>query len=338
MPPKKQPTKRSGKISKNVVGNVQTVVVKVGETKKRKRAPRKPRRKPDASYDVPMRQLPPVVYQIPEIRRDNFVPSIFRASPMPTSIMVKEPAKIKQPILEDIGQVGTEGRVEILDLPTRKETMAELITPVSSNVSILQPPSVQESPSILQPPPVPQVPSIFDFGMEQVYDDPERESLISSITKPTFRRPKKKGGTLLIDEPLGKPQASLFRYFEQSKNPFQTSAPPKPLLPTITESSKVSDVASISSPSGVAGFPMTVVEPPLVTKKRNVRSRSAPPAQSSPMIITSTEPPIRGGGETKIIQVKKPRKPRVTLVKGTKPDVLPVPVVVEPASAPSGFY
>lgn len=324
MPSKKQVSKRIGKISKNVVGNVQTVVVKVGETKKRKRAPRKPKRKVDAPYDVPMRQLPPVVYQIPEIRRDNYVPSIFRESQMPTSIMVKEPTKIKQPILEDIGQVGTEGRVEILDLPTRKETMAELITPVSSNVSILQPPSVKESPSILQPPPVPQVPSIFDFGMEQVYDDPERESLISSLTNPTFRRPKKKGGTLLIEEPLGKPQASLFRYFEPSKNPFETGKPPKPLLPMVT------DTASISSPSGV-DFPLTVIESPPVSKKRIVRSRSAPPPQSSPKIITSTEPPIRGG-ETKMVEVvKKLRKPRVTLVKGTKPDIPPMPE--QPAAA-----
>jgi hypothetical protein len=45
---------------------------------------------------------------------------------------VKEPPKpASQPILEDIGIVGTEGRgVEILDVPSRSEQLSELVEPV----------------------------------------------------------------------------------------------------------------------------------------------------------------------------------------------------------------
>jgi hypothetical protein len=35
------------------------------------------------------------------------------------------------PILEDLGTIGTEGFTEILDVPTKRETLSELITPVS---------------------------------------------------------------------------------------------------------------------------------------------------------------------------------------------------------------
>jgi hypothetical protein len=37
----------------------------------------------------------------------------------------------RTPALEDIGQIGTEGRVQILTLPTKQEQLGELIEPVS---------------------------------------------------------------------------------------------------------------------------------------------------------------------------------------------------------------
>lgn len=229
------PRKRQ-KISKNVIGNVQTVVVKVGDTlRKRKRAPRKPRRKPDSSYDVPMRALPPVVYQIPQMGGDMSIPALFRPAPIQPDISIKTPVKTIQPILEDIGQRGTEGRVEILDLPTRKETMEELITPVSSmeNETPIQPPIMVSQkprssmfsdaiPSPFQlPKATPLLPtSTVDFGVEKVYDDPERES--GNITPSIYT-----GGILPVKLAKGSWAYWLNEYEQLTGTPFDKKSTTK---------------------------------------------------------------------------------------------------------------
>lgn len=114
-----------------VKSNVQTVVVKVGDSKKKRRAPRR-RRPPAESDSIPMRQLPPVVYQVPA-QTTGYVnqPPIMRPEPAPVSITQREPPRVSAPILQDIGVVGTEGRgVEIIDVPTKKEQLSELVEPV----------------------------------------------------------------------------------------------------------------------------------------------------------------------------------------------------------------
>ncbi len=81
------------------------------------------------------RQLPPVVYQtLPQLtyyaRPDEqgrlAVAPDSRAGP--SMIAAPKPATT---ILEDIGSVGTEGLVEIMDRPTKRETLSELITPIT---------------------------------------------------------------------------------------------------------------------------------------------------------------------------------------------------------------
>lgn len=129
------PPRRKKPVNASIVkSNVQTVVVKVGDTKKKRRAPR--RRRPPAESDaIPMRQLPPVVYQVPA-QTTGYVnqPPIMRPEPAPVPITQREPVRIRAPILEDIGIVGTEGRgVEIIDVPTKKEQLSELMTPIRSS-------------------------------------------------------------------------------------------------------------------------------------------------------------------------------------------------------------
>jgi len=137
MPPKKRVSTNPKRV--DYKSNVQTVVVKVGETPKKKRRARRKRSPPSSGGDaVPMRQLPPVVYQVPAmITGYTNQPSIMQPERVPVPITMKEPVKTSVPILEDIGIVGTEGKgVEIIDVPSKKEQLSELIMPVDKPVSI----------------------------------------------------------------------------------------------------------------------------------------------------------------------------------------------------------
>lgn len=237
MPVKKEASsKKATKIKKSVVGNIQTVVVKVGETKKRKRAPRKPRKKPDSGYDVPTRVLPPVVYQIPQMGAssgafDSGTPALFRPPPPPTGITIATQTKVENPILEDIGQVGTEGRVEILSLPSRSETLADLTTPVPVPSSpILQPPKPTfPIAPILQPSrtrqtsPKPTARNTSpQFGMTDVYDQPETQTMVSAKTA-------RKKTTLSIATPAVRDprQQSIMGMFKPASNPVFNAPPPE---------------------------------------------------------------------------------------------------------------
>jgi hypothetical protein len=103
----------------------QTVIVNIEQPKAKPRKKRAPRRKPE-QVEL-FREFPKVVYvpspltiygdRLPEDTR----PSITKPTETPK----------KTPILEDLGIVGEGKGVEILDVPTKKEQLAELITPVA---------------------------------------------------------------------------------------------------------------------------------------------------------------------------------------------------------------
>jgi hypothetical protein len=167
MPPKKRLSKSKVNIQKS---NVQTVVVKVGEQPKKKRVRRrKQTSRGGEGVEMPFRQLPPVVYQIPSMST-GYTSPLFEPARIPQSIAVKEsPKPASQPILEDIGIVGTEGRgVEIIDVPSKKEQLSELTTPVDlqnetpimkqsfGKANVLQ--SVKEKEFLPQVSPVPESP------------------------------------------------------------------------------------------------------------------------------------------------------------------------------------
>jgi hypothetical protein len=133
MPPKKSRARRSVKQTQKQEQR-QNINIKIGElpTKKPRR---RPRRKPSApGSEAPMRQLPPVVYQtLPQLTYYSMPSQLSGGSitaPTKPATSIVEPVKAKTTILEDVGMVGTEGPVEILDLPTKRETLEELITPV----------------------------------------------------------------------------------------------------------------------------------------------------------------------------------------------------------------
>jgi hypothetical protein len=122
----------------------QNISIKIGElpVKKRRRRPRKVAKPPGS--EAPMRQLPPVVYQtLPQLVGYNPPEPTIAAPPKPATSIVA-PVKVKTTILEDVGQVGTEGPVEILELPTKRETLRELITPV--DIPRMQVDPVEEGP------------------------------------------------------------------------------------------------------------------------------------------------------------------------------------------------
>jgi hypothetical protein len=102
------------------------VVVNLAEKRKRKRRAKK-KASPEAQPElVNYKAFPPqIVYPT--------APLVFsQPPPAPISLARSIDEKVKPPpsMLEDIGNIGTEGNVEILDLPTRSETLAELQTPI----------------------------------------------------------------------------------------------------------------------------------------------------------------------------------------------------------------
>lgn len=103
----------------------QTVIVNIEQPKAKPRKKRAPRRKPE---EVQMyREFPKVVYIPPPLTiYGDRLPEDTR----PSITKPTEPPK-KTPILEDIGLIGTEGLVQILDVPTKKEQLSELVTPVA---------------------------------------------------------------------------------------------------------------------------------------------------------------------------------------------------------------
>lgn len=93
-------------------------------------------KKSEESSFAPSKQLPPVVYQtLPQVTyyerpEKEGSPAIAPDARSGPSMLAAPVAAKKAPILEDVG-VGTEGFVSILDLPTKRETLGELISPVS---------------------------------------------------------------------------------------------------------------------------------------------------------------------------------------------------------------
>lgn len=177
MPPKKRVSTNPKRV--DVKSNVQTVVVKVGETPKKKRRARR-KRVPQSSRDdaIPMRQLPPVVYQVPAMVTGYAnQPPIMQPERVPVSITAREPVRVTAPILEDIGIVGTEGKgVEIIDVPSKKEQLSELITPVEPTApvsDIVAPAKVRKQRKKKQAPIGPSASAITETTNVKVYPTDE---------------------------------------------------------------------------------------------------------------------------------------------------------------------
>jgi hypothetical protein len=136
------------KQSSNKQRQLQNISIRIGDVSKKKRR-RAPRKRKDAEPITPTRSLPPVVYQtLPQVSyygQPNKEGALI-ATPERVSSIV-EPVKTKTTILEDIGMVGTEGPVEILEKPTKRETLKELITPIDIPTQIIDP---VETPAILR--------------------------------------------------------------------------------------------------------------------------------------------------------------------------------------------
>ena len=133
----------------------QTVIVKLGEVK-RKRAKRsaKPptakRRPPSAAGEIAPINLPIVAYQTGYGSFPLMQSTTPSPDPFPFKKSVEEIVKPSMPMFEDVG-VGTEGFVEILDLPTKAETLADLIEPVRQQPDPFRAPSIASSPRIGDP-------------------------------------------------------------------------------------------------------------------------------------------------------------------------------------------
>lgn len=210
MPKQKQTQKQEQKIS-----------IRIGDLKpkrKRRRARRKP--KEEEPY-VPTRPLPPVVYQtLPQVSyygQPNKEGALI-ATPERVSSIV-EPVKAKTTILEDIGMVGTEGPVKILEKPTKRETLEELITPIDIPKMIIDP--VEHGPPIDIPP------QIIDPVEHGSPIDIPRQIIDPSETPPILREEKP---TSIVET---KPKRKYAKTGKYSKKP----EPQRPVSPLTFEGS-----------------------------------------------------------------------------------------------------
>jgi hypothetical protein len=164
----KRKTKITQKQKQSVSQNVVIQLAEKVEKKRKRRAKKKP--SPTEGVDslyLQGRQPPNVVYQY-----SNIIPQ----EPFATPIPVRQPMKIKEnmPVLEDVGTVGTEGAVEILDLPTKKETLAELETPVpSAFIQPFKPSQITDTTNISTPfqqVPLGSLTRLFGMGADDIFE------------------------------------------------------------------------------------------------------------------------------------------------------------------------
>jgi hypothetical protein len=122
--PRKTTTKQKQK-QKQEQNVKQTVIIKLDKEGKRiKRRRKRVQKKTPEGESTMYRSLPaPVVYQ-----SSYAIPYPVFKEPAKVATVAPEPKA--KPFIEDLGLVGTEGPVTILEKPTKKELLGELIAPV----------------------------------------------------------------------------------------------------------------------------------------------------------------------------------------------------------------
>ena len=217
---------------------------------------------------VPSRQLPPVVYQtLPQLvyyNQREGSPSIASDSRAgPAMLSAPKPATT---ILEDIGSVGTEGLVEILDKPTKRETLSELITPVKKVKKVPAKPKMiqdEDEPEKIQfagkmapsdfPIKTPSVPLNMFSPMQTPKPESITDAIVADIPLPDVRMPN-----FSDRQPLVVPTTPPISV-ESSREPtpiLRAPSPPVPFVPMPQEepapsiAQTVRDVRSIPGKKG----------------------------------------------------------------------------------------
>jgi len=242
----KKVRKQKQKQKQKQVQNVnQKVIVRIGDISKKKSRRRRSTRKPKEQSDTSMMQSlqPNVIYQSykPE-QTSSSQPSTqnLPLSPAPTATNMV-PETVKQPTargaFQDVG-VGTEGLVTILNVPTKREQLEELVTPVSKP---LPPPSTGELPPWLkdtQPHPAFVEPSFYKSPPE--IPSISFPKLPEELTTPTVFRAKNSqepSSPLFIPTPI-KPSLDSPPWLASG---FKTPFTPSPFYAEPTDISKTVD-------------------------------------------------------------------------------------------------
>jgi hypothetical protein len=199
----KQKQKQTQIVNVNIHGEA-----KRKSTRRRKRRQPKPTMEDIASADyLQPRQMPIVAYQTGYGTYPIIQGQPAQSVPAPQPFYMTPPAPRSISLVpEDIGQVGTEGAVEILDQPTKREQLAELITPVE-----LPPEDIP-----LRRNDMPQFNPMadvgdFDFGIGPVYEAepvrynaPDDASMATAVAEPIVKTGSKSYYIQKIKEMSGK--------------------------------------------------------------------------------------------------------------------------------------
>ena len=128
MPRRTQKQKQSQRQVVNV-----TIAAPKAERRRRRRRTRKPTAEDIAAFDyLQPRQLPPtILLQTGDLNIRSQIGGTPSIGPLPISEMpIPSPILAREEFI-DIGTIGREGFVEILDLPSKRETLERLATPVA---------------------------------------------------------------------------------------------------------------------------------------------------------------------------------------------------------------
>lgn len=215
----KQKQEQKQQIKQNIIVNVPSV-----EKKRRRRKTTKKQQKKDLKiFDERFyQQLPPPSY----FYNINVPPQQLINEPekkiiKPSIPLETEPITVKKPILEDIGTTGTEGFDEILYLPSKRETLESLITPI--------------------PKPKPK-PKIFET-MSETMSEPISETMSEPMSELYFDDSE----TISTKDSYSEPR--IFKnIFKEIENPFEK----KPLIePPIIEKPSLEPVYIEEEPSDI---------------------------------------------------------------------------------------
>lgn len=225
---KKTTTKQKQKQSQSV-----KVIVNLPEKKQRKKRSRKPKQREAEIVDF--KAFPPqIIYPS--------APLTFYQRPPEVPKSILSPPEPPRSFLEDIGQIGTEGRVEIIDLPTKVETLQDLESPVPVRTPRI-PISLKElEERKKRPKPLPFREPQFPFSLEEFErttkkneDIPIRQPRVpASLAEITMKTQLPKSfAELPIEEPSKPLEEELFGLTpsEIMNEPFSSSQKPKSLLP-----------------------------------------------------------------------------------------------------------
>lgn len=317
------------------------IVIKINNAG-RKKTSSKPRK---IVAEAPMRQLPPVVYQtLPQLTfytTPSSTGAIVAPPAPPSSIISHIPPKTSIVEMQDVG-VGTEGLVKILDLPSRRETLSELITPVSTAPIPRKPLNIVPEPKPIRKPKILDAPTVVIDPVESgeplsppaVIIDPVESGkpLISNILKDM---------PMMLKQKIPKPPTE---FLEPKQTRLKIDVPPSVIIdPVESGEPLISDILKDMQPEKPP-IQQPLMGPLVIRTGKNrkenevkniIMSRESLPSQISGEMFMPESISEPGPSQTGFITSKvSSQQPKIISGKVKKPEEMMKPSIEETQNEP----